>query len=202
MPEGRRSSLTEISNIESRNTTVSFIGYYQCTLHKQGVILQTNSISISAIAKDLQILGLISDANEAKIEKFQASYSRESESFLIEETGPVVLPFHEMGKVNTRHLLGENKFHVFALYFLLKDELKSNTALDLGANLGLHTILLSKLGISVDAFEPDPINFPFLEGNLRLNNCKNVEPHNKAITTEGGIVKFKRQCFSTTEKQI
>ncbi len=49
---------------------------------------------------------------------------------------------------------------------------------DLGANVGLHTLLLSRLCGSlgkVYAFEPWPENVNQLEANLQLNNIRNVE---------------------------
>ena len=42
--------------------------------------------------------------------------------------------------------------------------------LDLGANIGFYTVLFSKLvgeNGKVFAFEPDPKNFKYLEGNIK-----------------------------------
>jgi len=58
------------------------------------------------------------------------------------------------------------------------------TILDVGANLGLYTVLLSRLvGAAgrVIAFEPDPYHFALLSKNCALNACTNVEAHNLAI---------------------
>jgi FkbM family methyltransferase len=55
--------------------------------------------------------------------------------------------------------------------------LEGSVCLDIGANVGLHTVLMSRLvGRSgrVFAFEPDPHNFRLLETNLRLNRAGNV----------------------------
>jgi FkbM family methyltransferase len=51
------------------------------------------------------------------------------------------------------------------------------TVLDIGANVGIYSIFLSKLvGESgkIYAFEPDPLTAAILKENLTLNNCKNV----------------------------
>ena len=40
---------------------------------------------------------------------------------------------------------------------------------DIGANIGLHTIVLSKLGYKVDSYEPDEKHFKLLIKNLKKN---------------------------------
>lgn len=55
---------------------------------------------------------------------------------------------------------------------------------DIGAHIGYYTLLLSRLvGANgrVYSFEPVPTNFEFLSENVRLNNCTNVEPVNRAV---------------------
>ena len=63
------------------------------------------------------------------------------------------------------------------------------TALDVGANLGLYTVLLSRLvgpAGRVIAFEPDPHHFALLKRNCALNGCTNVEAHNMALGSGSG----------------
>jgi FkbM family methyltransferase len=58
------------------------------------------------------------------------------------------------------------------------------TVLDVGGNLGLYTLLLSRLvGPSgrIVTFEPDPELFALLRRNCELNGCANVEAHNLAL---------------------
>lgn len=58
------------------------------------------------------------------------------------------------------------------------------TVLDIGGNLGLYTVLLSRLvgpAGKVVTFEPDPDLFAHLQKNCALNHCANVEPHNLAV---------------------
>lgn len=65
------------------------------------------------------------------------------------------------------------------------------TVLDIGANIGAHTILLSKLcgpAGSVIAFEPQPFIFNMLCGNAALNSCKNVFLFNAAIGDKNGSI--------------
>jgi hypothetical protein len=39
----------------------------------------------------------------------------------------------------------------------------------MGANLSLHTIILSKLGIKVDSYEPDPNIYNQFKKNIKNN---------------------------------
>jgi FkbM family methyltransferase len=58
------------------------------------------------------------------------------------------------------------------------------TVLDVGGNLGLYTILISRLvgGTGrVVSFEPDPDLFALLQTNTALNGCTNVGAHNLAL---------------------
>lgn len=58
------------------------------------------------------------------------------------------------------------------------------TVLDVGGNLGLYTLLLSRLvgpAGRVVTFEPDPDLFALLRRNCELNGCTNVEAHNLAL---------------------
>ncbi|MGC4025062.1 MAG: FkbM family methyltransferase [Mesorhizobium sp.] len=65
------------------------------------------------------------------------------------------------------------------------------TALDLGANVGYHTLALSKaVGEhgTVISFEPNPLIFQILTANIALNNLNNVIALNMAIGDRQGIV--------------
>ncbi len=64
-----------------------------------------------------------------------------------------------------------------------------DTVIDVGANCGLHTVLLSQLcgaeGL-VCAFEPVDYNIQKLMTNLSLNGCRNVALHPYALGEESG----------------
>jgi FkbM family methyltransferase len=94
---------------------------------------------------------------------------------------------------------------------------KFDIALDIGANIGLHSVRLSKIFKSVFAFEPTKYNFECLEKNvLNLSNVKifNVGLSNKEIqetirlpidcSTSGAfsIVDFNDQLETITETII
>lgn len=70
---------------------------------------------------------------------------------------------------------------------LLSDVCKLNSdniLLDVGANIGWYSIILSKLmpvSCKTYSFEPDPLNFELLTHNCKLNNITNIECINAAV---------------------
>jgi hypothetical protein len=58
---------------------------------------------------------------------------------------------------------------------------KNSVCLDVGAHCGFHSIYLSKLAKEIYAFEPQPVIYRQLCGNLFLNNCLNVHAFNLAL---------------------
>lgn len=68
--------------------------------------------------------------------------------------------------------------------------LSGSVCLDVGANIGLHSLTMSELvGASgqVVAFEPEVHNFQLLEQNLRLNGITNVVLQQCAVSDEEGV---------------
>ena len=79
--------------------------------------------------------------------------SRErAQSWLCEKLG-IHFPYSSMGKVDSLDLFGPNELMIFAFYEHNRERYKK--VLDIGANLGLHSILMNRLGWDVKAFEPD-----------------------------------------------
>jgi FkbM family methyltransferase len=65
------------------------------------------------------------------------------------------------------------------------------TVLDIGANIGVHTVDLSRLvgqSGTVHAFEPQRLMFQILCGNVALNSCTNVFTHQMAVGAAGGTI--------------
>ncbi len=66
----------------------------------------------------------------------------------------------------------------------------SSAVIDVGANIGLSTILLARLAKRVVAYEPSPPNLAFLRRNLELNGITNVEVRAAAVSSEPGTLRF------------
>ena len=86
--------------------------------------------------------------------------------------GDLDFPYREMGAINTLHLFGLDELIIFSYYWANKFRYKK--VADLGANIGLHSIILSKFGYNVTSYEPDPIHFDKLIQNANLNNVSNI----------------------------
>ena len=71
-----------------------------------------------------------------------------------------------------------------------------------GANIGLHSIDMSRCGLNVTSFEPDPKTFETLQRNLKNNRVVNVTPVNAAVSIEQGNKEFVRVCGNTTGSHL
>jgi FkbM family methyltransferase len=102
-----------------------------------------------------------------------------------------------------RHLfkygIHERENSIFLLHnFSLKEH---EIALDIGANLGWFSVLLSRLsedGSLIYSFEPDEANFNLLKYNLSSNGCENVKPVKLAVSNEVGISTFFKYPLKNT----
>lgn len=101
------------------------------------------------------------------------------------------------GLIKSYIRLNTSDIHVFreVLMFdkIFKNQFKDgNVIIDAGANIGLTSIVLSKLNptIRIIALEPDDENFKLFKRNIELNLCKNIEPLNKALWTYTGELTF------------
>jgi FkbM family methyltransferase len=119
------------------------------------------------------------------------SHIKKEKIFNFSEFGKILFPYNSMGKIKSFHLFNANEFIIFFLYLIFKKQNKTKVA-DLGANLGLHSIVLDKCGFNVKAYEPDPITYYKLKKNIILNKCKNVKVYNAAIYNKSGVMRFTR----------
>lgn len=63
---------------------------------------------------------------------------------------------------------------------------------DIGANMGLWTVIASAYFDHVYSFEPNPEVYEILKKNLELNNVKNVTAENAAISDHDGRLHLNR----------
>jgi FkbM family methyltransferase len=70
---------------------------------------------------------------------------------------------------------------------------KDGIVLDIGANVGYYTLMAARgvgAGGRVIAFEPSPRNFSFLRKHLEINNIRNAECQQLALSNEVGTARF------------
>lgn len=86
----------------------------------------------------------------------------------------------------------KNKEHELTEIKYLKQIIKKgDNVLDLGANIGVYTLIFAKLvGESghVFAFEPDPSNFELLSKNVKENKHENTTLVQKAVSDKNGKI--------------
>jgi FkbM family methyltransferase len=132
--------------------------------------------------------------------EIQNLHSLTKDSLVLGEIGLIEFPYVSFGTINTTHLFGLDELIIFSWYFKNKD--KYANVLDLGANIGLHLLVLSKLGFSVNAYEPDPKHFGLLEKVVALNHLTKVTVHPRAVSKSNGKMNFTRVLGNTTGSHL
>jgi FkbM family methyltransferase len=142
----------------------------------------------------------------AVLEKVTEKSIKESELTSIEgncplgEFGNLVFPYHKMGAIDTLNLFGLDELIIFSFYWVNRHRYKRSA--DIGANLGLHSILMSRCGWQVSAYEPDPIHANLLRRNLNLNKSEGITVFEAAISDRPGTLEFVRVLGNTTGSHL
>jgi FkbM family methyltransferase len=126
--------------------------------------------------------------------------SREAAQAFLTRALDIKFPYHRMGKIDSLDLFGTSELMILELYHA--NRTRWHKVLDIGANLGLHSILMSRLGWQVMAYEPDYAHFPRLLANLEANGCKTVTPCMAAVHTENGHAHFTRVLDNLTGNHL
>jgi hypothetical protein len=108
-------------------------------------------------------------------------------SLILGEIGEIFFPHFSMGAINSEKLFNLDELIMTSYYYSSRQKYKK--ILDLGANIGLHTLLCKKLGFDVVSYEPEKENFNLMEKNniyIPKGICKNSD-----------INEFKRLINST-----
>ena len=114
--------------------------------------------------------------------------------------GEIELPYHRMGAVDTLDLFGLDELIIFSFYWANRH--RYGRTADIGANLGLHSILMGKCGWQVQAYEPDPVHARLLRRNLALNQSTNVNLVEAAVSDRPGTLEFVRVLGNTTSSHL
>jgi len=114
--------------------------------------------------------------------------------------GKLIFPYYKMGAIDTLDLFGLDELIIFSFYWANRHRYKKSA--DIGANLGLHSILMSRCGWEVSAYEPDPIHANLLRKNLNLNQIASVQLFEEAVSDKPGILEFVRVLGNTTGNHL
>ena len=127
---------------------------------------------------------------------FSEHSTKKKSNLYLPKIGKFKLPFYKMGNINSSHLLGLDEIIIFTIYYLLYGKVKK--VADLGANIGMHSIILGKLGFNVRSYEPEPKHLIRLNKNIKLNKLKNVKIFDKAVDVNKGKAIFTKLLNNTT----
>jgi FkbM family methyltransferase len=122
------------------------------------------------------------------------------EEVQIGEIGKIRLPYEKMGAIDSLDLFGMDELLMFAFYF--QNRARYRRVADIGANLGLHSILLARCGYEVESYEPDPAHFEKLKRNLALNDIGSCTPRQVAVSEKDGTMQFVRVMGNTTSSHL
>lgn len=114
--------------------------------------------------------------------------------------GHLTFPYEAMGAVDSLSLFDLDELILFSFYWCHRHRYRR--VADIGANIGLHSIVLSRCGFEVRSFEPDPTHFRLLKRNLALNGCPRVTPVNAAVSRNTGTMEFVRVLGNTTGSHL
>jgi FkbM family methyltransferase len=83
-------------------------------------------------------------------------------------------------------------FYEVSMLEAIASNFPQNTVLDVGANIGNHSLYLAKFttATTIHAFEPMPRSFEHLSANMKRNDCENVTLHNFALSDSSGVAKM------------
>ena len=131
------------------------------------------------------MLKYFKDSLKRKIaRRITKKYPTRIDTFQIENYGEIKFANWENPLVKSATISREN------IDFAGKFIKEGDAAIDIGANIGVQTIIFSlitgKKGLTL-SFDPNPYVFEVLMENVKLySNIGNIHPHNMAITDEDG----------------
>lgn len=114
--------------------------------------------------------------------------------------GELRFPYVRMGAVDSVNLFDLDELILFSFY--AANRVRYRRVADIGANLGLHSILLARCGFEVHCYEPDPFHADMLEANLDRNGVHGVTLHRAAVSGEDGEMEFVRVKGNTTGSHL
>ena len=123
-----------------------------------------------------------------------------SEVFTLGEIGNINFPYFKMGNVDSVKLFGIDELIIFSFYYINRNRYKKT--LDLGANIGLHTLIMKKLGFQVISYEPDSIHLAQIEKVMNLNDLSTEGLTPRAISDKRGTMDYIRILGNTTGSHL
>lgn len=134
------------------------------------------------------------------IKKIVKKFKNRQEKIFFTKKIYVVHPFISFGNISSLNLLEIDELLIFIYYF--KNYKKYKKFIDIGSNIGLHSIIMSKLGLKIFAYEPDPWHVKILKKNIKKNMSSNIKLYQCAISDKKKLGLFTRVLGNTTGSHI
>lgn len=168
----------------------------------QSTLIKNLNLALPTVHKfhspDTYLYKLLKRVARMEIESLFKTKSDNAKEFY--PFGKLIFPYFKMGKIDSLNLFDLDELILFSFYWCNRKKYKK--VLDIGANIGLHSIILSKCGYQVQAFEPDPVHFKMLNRNLMLNKCGKVRVFESAVSDKSGEMEFIRVLGNTTGSHL
>ena len=126
--------------------------------------------------------------------------SDKKNEFNFGEIGNISYPYFSMGDISSISAFGLDELIIFS--YLYKNRNKYKMVLDLGANIGMHTLVMKKLGFQVVSYEPDLLHIEQFKKIMRLNNLSDNNLVPKAISDKQGTMRYVRVLGNTTGSHL
>lgn len=111
------------------------------------------------------------------------------------------IPRVSFGAVTSDDLFEEREQQLFDLYEARKE--KYRKVLDVGANIGVHALVMAQQGWDVWAYEPDPTHFHYLRVNAESSpHASRIACCNYAVSDRFGHATFVRVKGNTTSSHL
>ena len=109
-------------------------------------------------------------------------------------------PKISFGNITSLNLLEIDELFIFKYY--LKNYKFYDQFIDIGANIGTHSIINAKLCLKVLSFEPDPWHVNLLKKNIKRNKTSNIKFFKYAVSNKNKKTSFTRVLGNTTGSHI
>ncbi len=140
------------------------------------------------------------ETNEKYTALFSEEFRQSRGNFGIGAAGEVSVKNIDFGSISSAHLFGLDELIIFAWYEINVQNYKKT--LDLGANIGVHSMLMGKFGFEVTAYEPDPHHIELFFETMRVNAIENFSLRQKAIGIASEKLNFTRVLGNTTGSHL
>lgn len=171
-------------------------------MQKSAAVIEQILLSLPQVSHEHRVgsslYSLFNDLAAAHVEALFAGQSSSPQNF--GPFGALSFPYRKMGAIDSLALFGLDELILFSFYWANRHRYKK--VLDIGANIGLHSLIMTRVGFSVSSYEPDSTHFQWLKETMTLNNIETATLNNAAVSNREGEAEFVRVLGNTTSSHL